>query len=98
MYRQTFNAVYVLNIVLQSIFTLLFDVGIFVLLGWLFTAKLSFERWVFNPLILLGIALGVFSMVKLILISMKNLEALEESQINSKNKKAEGDPEGGKTE
>ena len=80
MYRQTFNALFVINIVMQSIFTLLFDIGLFVLIGWLLTAKANVGEWVFVPLILVGVGVGVFSMFKLILVSMRNLEALEKNQ------------------
>lgn len=89
MYRQTFNALYVVNIVMQSIFTLLFDTGIAVLIGWLLTAKADVGKWVFVPLILLGLGVGIYSMIKLILISMKNLEKLEKNQEKEQKRRKE---------
>ena len=89
-YKQTFNALYVINIVMQSIFTLIFDAGLFVFIGWLLTSKLGAPEWVYVPLILVGMALGVFSMLKLVTLSMHNLERLEENQINQQKKIPKG--------
>ena len=77
MYRQTFSFVYVINIVFQSIFTLLFQIGAAVLIGWLLTEKAGAPDWVYVPLILLGVGIGLYSMIKFILTAMRGLEATE---------------------
>ena len=71
------SAVYVLNIIMQSIFSLLFSTAIFVGIGYLLTAYLEWDAWVYIPLIIAGLATGILSMVKLIITSMSNLERLE---------------------
>ena len=89
MYKQTFNALYVVNIVMQSIFSLLFDTGIAVLVGWLLTTKVGLDKWIYIPLVLLGLGVGIYSMIKLILISMRNLEVLEKNQRREQKTKKE---------
>ena len=80
MYKRSFSAVYVVNVVFQSIFTLLFDTGVCVLIAYLLNSYAGVGRWIFVPFVLFGLALGIFSMVKLILSAMRSLERLEESQ------------------
>lgn len=80
------NSMYALNIVIQSFWSLLMPIGFGVLLGWLLTEKLGFENYVFVVLILLGVAVGIFSMVKFLLSALAGLERLENEQKN-KNKK-----------
>ena len=77
MYKQTYSFVFVLNIVFQSIFTLLFQVGLGVLVGWLLTSFANAPEWVYVPSILLGVGTGLLSMVKFIMSAMRSLEAIE---------------------
>lgn len=86
MYKQAFNAVFVLNVIFQSIFTLLFDTGLFVLIAYLLNSYAGADRWVYIPFVLFGLGLGIFSMMKLIMSAMKSLERLENEQ-NDKNEK-----------
>lgn len=80
MLRRGFSALYIINLITTSIFTLLFDVGVFVLIAWLLTAKLEAPSWVYIPAVLLGLAIGILSMLKFILTSMRALERLDEEQ------------------
>ena len=82
MYKQSFGFVYVINIVAQSIFTLLWQIALCVLAGWFFTKKCGAPDWVYVPLILLGVGVGLFSMIKFILTAMKNLEIIEKQNEN----------------
>ena len=75
--REGYSAFYVLNIVFQSIFTLLWQIGLAVLLGWLFVNKFGAPEWLYVPLILVGVATGLVSMVRFILAAMKALDNLE---------------------
>ena len=80
------NSMYALNIVLQSFWSLLLPIGFGILLGWLLTEKLGFGNYVFVILILLGVVIGMFSMVKFLFSALAGLERLENEQKN-KNKK-----------
>ena len=79
---RTFSTIYVINIVIESIFTMLFSVGISVLAGWLLVNRLGTREWVFVPLILMGIAIGFLSMFKLIGASMRALERIERDRAD----------------
>lgn len=79
------NAMYALNIVIQSFWSLLMPIGLAVLLGWLLTEKLGLEAYVFVILILLGVAVGIVSMVKFLLSALAGLERLENEQKNKDN-------------
>ena len=76
-YRKFISATYVINTVLQGFFTLLTPIALMVLVGWLATNKLGAPSWFFVPLILIGVVGGFISMIKFILIAMRQLERLE---------------------
>ena len=71
------SAIYVLNIVFQSLFNLVTPALLFFCLAWLFVKKFSAPEWIYAIAITLGLILGLISMVKFILVAMKNLERLE---------------------
>ena len=82
------NSMYALNIVIQSFWSLLVPIGIGVLLGWLCTEKLGLGNYMFVIFILLGVAVGIVSMVKFLFSALAGLERLEnEQKQNMKNKK-----------
>lgn len=78
------NSMYALNIALQSFWTLLMPIGFSIFLGWLLTAKLGLGNYVFVILILLGVAIGMISMVRFLLSALAGLERLENEQKNKK--------------
>lgn len=78
--KNGYSAFYVFNIIFQSIFTLLWQIGTAVLVGWIFVRFVNAPEWVYVPLILLGVATGLVSMVRFILTAMKSLERLEEQR------------------
>lgn len=81
--KDKYSAFYVMNIVFQSIFTLLWHIGLGLLVGWIFVRFVSVGEWIYAPLILAGVFTGLFSMVRFILAAMKALERIE----NDKRKK-----------
>ena len=78
------NTMYALNIVWQSFWNLLFPVGLGVLIGWLLTEKCGMGDYVFVILILLGVLVGIVSMVRFLLSALAGLERLEKEQRNKK--------------
>ena len=78
--KNGYSTFYVFNIIFQSIFTLLWQIGTAVLVGWIFVRFVNAPEWVYVPLILLGVATGLVSMVRFILTAMKSLERLEEQR------------------
>lgn len=78
---------YALNIVIQAFWTLLMPIGFGVFLGWLFTEKLHFGNFMFVIFILLGVAVGMISMVKFLLSALAGLERLENEQKQKEKQK-----------
>ena len=79
------NTMYALNIVWQSFWNLLFPVGLGVLIGWLLTEKFGMGDYVFVILILLGVLVGIVSMIRFLLSALAGLERLEKEQQNNNN-------------
>ena len=78
--KEGYSTFYVINIVFQSIFTLLWQIATALLVGWIFVSFVGAPPWIYVPLILLGVASGLISMVRFILAAMKSLERIEEER------------------
>ena len=83
--KSSYSTFYVVNIVAQAIFTLIWYIFTALVIGWLLTNKLGAPSWTYVPLIMVGVALGLVSMVRFILAAMNSLERIEEE--NRKKKK-----------
>ena len=81
--KDRYSSFYVINIVFQSIFTLLWHIGLGLLVGWIFVRFVGTDTWIYVPLIIAGVFTGLFSMVRFILAAMRALERIE----NDKRKK-----------
>ena len=92
--KQAYSTFYVINIVFQSIFTLLWQIFAALAVGWIFVEKLNAPRWLYVPLILVGVGTGLVSMVRFILAAMRSLERIEEQKL--KKKKSEEKTNGNK--
>ena len=92
--NKAYSTFYVINIVFQSIFTLLWQIFAALAVGWIFVEKLNAPRWLYVPLILVGVGTGLISMVRFILAAMRSLERIEEQKL--KKKKSEEKTNGNK--
>ena len=77
------NALYVFNIVIQSIISLLSPAALAFLIGWLFVSKVGAPTWIYAPLIVLGVIVGFISMVKFATNASEGLERLERQREQS---------------
>lgn len=84
--RRTYSFIYVVNIVFQAIFTLLFHIGTGLLLSWLLVNKIGLPTFTYAVIIIFAVITGVISMVKFILISMNALDNLEKSHKEKRRK------------
>lgn len=82
--NKAYSTFYVINIVFQSIFTLLWQIFTALVIGWIFVEKLGAPKWLYVPLILVGVMSGLVSMVRFILAAMRSLERLEEQKRKKK--------------
>ena len=77
MYKKAISALHVVNIVSQSIFTLLWQIALGVGIGYVAVTYWSAPNWIYIPLILVGVLTGIVSMVKFLLAAMNGLDRLE---------------------
>jgi uncharacterized protein (DUF2062 family) len=78
--KEGYSTFYVINIVFQSIFTLLWQIATALLVGWIFVRFVNAPEWIYVPLILVGVISGLVSMVKFILAAMRSLDRIEEQR------------------
>ena len=77
MYRRAFSAVQIINIVVHSFFTLIFQIALGLGAGWLAVEKLGAPSWVYVITILLGVGTGLYSMITFVISSSRAVERLE---------------------
>ena len=77
MYKKLVSALYMLNIIAQSIVTLLIPAGLMFLFSWLLVSKCSAPAWLYAVLIPIGIITGFISMIKFVISAAEGVERLE---------------------
>lgn len=91
LYRKIVSATYVLNIVFQAFFTLVCPAGLCFLISWLLVRFASAPKWIYAPALIIGVMVGLISMVKFIISAMGALEKLEEQHKAMENEKPDLD-------
>ena len=90
MNRGWIRTMYLWNLVIQSIVSLLSPIAIMLFAAWLLAERAGVGDWIYAVLILLGVLVGLLSMVRFLLGASRALEALErehcEKEKNQKNK------------
>lgn len=74
------NALYVLNIVWQALFSLATPICLGLLVSYLLVRFAGAPDWIYAPLTVLGAISGIYSTIKFILSAMGGLERLEREQ------------------
>ena len=77
LYSKFVYAFYYFNIIVQSLFSLLCPIGLLVLLSWFLTDRGYVGNWIYAPLILFGVAVGLYSMFHFIVAATAQVRALE---------------------
>ena len=80
---------YGVNIVAQSIFSLLTPVLILFALSWLLVTKVGAPEWIYAITISCGTVMGLISMVRFVIVASEGLNRLEKSTKN-KDKTGQG--------
>ncbi len=93
MYKKFITPLYVFNITLQSLFSLVAPIALMTGLCYLAVTYLSWPSFLYVIFIVLGVFSGLYSMVCFILSSCRALEALE-AQHREKEERALADKEG----
>ena len=74
--RKLIRGMYLWNLILQSIFSLLTPIGLCTLLAYLLASR-GVDTWIYAVLILLGVLVGLSSMIRFILAATAQIERLE---------------------
>ena len=77
MYTRLTNALHLLNILFQSLYSLAMPIGIGSLASYLLTKHTSVGGWIWAVLLPVGVFVGLYSMVKFILSATRNLERMQ---------------------
>ncbi len=80
MYNNFISVIYILNIVWQSLFSLVTPILLGFGISWLSVTYLSFPSWSYAIFITLGTLAGFYNMIKFILSAMASYERLEKSR------------------
>lgn len=72
-----FGALYVINVVAQSLFSLALPIALAILGSWLLTERCAAPQWIYAPLVTVGALVGLVSMVRFAIAASENLERLE---------------------
>ena len=75
--RGWIRTMYLWNIVIQSIVSLLSPIAILFALAWLLAERAGVGGWIYVVLILLGVFVGLLSMVRFLLGASRALDSLE---------------------
>lgn len=88
MYSKFVHAFYYFNMIVQSVFSLLCPVGLLTLLAWFLSTKRGYVgEWIYAPLILFGVAAGIYSMFRFITASTAQVRALEAAEEEKRKKR-----------
>jgi len=77
MYKKFITPVYIINMVMQALFSLIAPIGLMLGLAYLLVTYAEWPTWVYVIFIMLGVLSGLYSMVSFILGASRALEALE---------------------
>lgn len=83
---QGYSAIYVLNIIFQALFTMVWYIGLFMLFAFLLVRFFHCPEWVYAPAIIIGVAGGFSSMIRFILAACRSLDRIEEERQARQNK------------
>lgn len=84
MYRKFVSAMYLLNILFQSLFNLAAPILLMLGLSWLLTAKCGVGEWIYAVLGVVGVMIGFVSMIRFITSAGASLERLERERDSKK--------------
>lgn len=74
MHKKLFSALELLNIIFQAFYTLALPIGIGALISFLLTKFLNVPSWIWAVLLILGVFIGLYSMIKYILTATSGID------------------------
>lgn len=85
--KKVFRVVYALNYVFQAAFSMLTPAGLMILLGWWLTERRGWGRWAMAVCVILGVALGVYSMFYFIIKTAKHIDPTQPGEGEDRGRK-----------
>ena len=76
-YGKFVSGVYIINVVIQGFFSLVFPMALGAALAWLFVERVGAPTFLYPLLIVLGTLVGLFSMIRFIISTMQAVERIE---------------------
>ena len=86
--RRIYNATYLINVIAQAFINLMLPMALAFGGGWLLTERASAPSWIYAVLMIAGVAIGLFSMIKFLICALDAFEKIEKAQ-NSKGDKTD---------
>ena len=86
MQRKFIRGMYLWNLVLQSIFSLLTPIGVSTLIAYLLVGR-GVGSWIYAVLILFGVLVGLSSMIRFLLGATAQIERLENEHAQKEKEK-----------
>lgn len=80
MKTRVYNAAYLINVIFQAFWNLLFPMALGFFAGWLLTSRFGLPSWVYAALIIIGMGIGLFSMIKFLIYALDAFEKIEKAQ------------------
>ena len=87
MYKKFVSAMYLMNIVVQAIFSLVSPALLLFGVSYLLVRFLGAPIWIHAISISVGILIGLVSMVRFVITALNNLEKIEKSRQNKEKKR-----------
>lgn len=85
--KKVFRVVYALNYVFQAAFSMLTPAGLLILLGWWLTERRGWGKWAMAVCVILGVALGVYSMFYFIIKTAKHVDPTQPGEGEDRGRK-----------
>lgn len=82
MYKRLVSALYVINIMAQSIITLVTPAALMLLFAYLLVEKCALPSWIYAPFIAVGFLSGLISMIRFAIRASDGLTRLEEERAS----------------
>lgn len=83
MYRKIYDLTYVLSVVVQGFWSLLFPIGLGLFGGWVLVNKVGAPSWLMIVLTVAGVFVGLISMCKFLMSAMTALERRDKEKAEA---------------
>ena len=91
MHGRLITPIYVINMTIQAIVSLVTPMGLMFLFAWLLDKYTAVGPWIYVVFIILGVFLGLYSMISFIIKTGRAIEALEKQHAEARQRLTDSD-------